>query len=178
MKLSGPGLLFAGRFLITVSISVFVMGLLRVSISSWFSFGKLYFSKNFPFLPICPFYWYRVANSSLLLMLLLSCLSCPTVCDPKHGSPPGSPIPGILQARTLEWVAISFSKAWKWKVKLESLSCVWLLVTPWTAAYQTLPSTGFSRQEYCSGVPLPSPSSLLWSFVLLCCLLWFLHFHF
>ena len=83
--------------------------------------------------------------------------SCPTLCDPIDGSPPGSAIPGILQARTLEWVAISFSNAWKWKVKLKSLSRVWLLVTPWTAANQAPPSMGFSRQEYWSGVPLPSP---------------------
>ena len=82
--------------------------------------------------------------------------SCPTLCDPIDGSPPGSPIPGILQARTLEWVAISFSSAWKWKVKVKSLSCVRLLATPWTAALQALPSMGFSRQEYWSGVPLPS----------------------
>ena len=72
------------------------------------------------------------------------------------GSPPGSPIPGILQTRTLEWVAISFSNAWKWKVKVKSLSRVRLLVTPWTAAYQAPPSMRFSRQEYWSGVPLPS----------------------
>ena len=83
--------------------------------------------------------------------------SCPTLCDPIDGSPPGSPVPGILRARTLEWVAISFSNAWKWKVKVKSLSCVWLSVTPWTAAYQAPPSIGFSRQEYWSGVPLPSP---------------------
>ena len=83
--------------------------------------------------------------------------SCPTLCDPIDGSPPGSPVPGILQARTLEWVAISFSNAWKWKVKVKALSCVWLLATPWTAAYQAPPSMGFSRQEYWSGVPLPSP---------------------
>ena len=82
--------------------------------------------------------------------------SCPTLCDPRDGSPPGSPIPGILQARTLEWVAISFSNAWKWKVKVKSLSRVRLLATPWTAAYQAPPSMGFSRQEYWSGVPLPS----------------------
>ena len=82
--------------------------------------------------------------------------SCPTLCDPIDGSPPGSPVPGILQARTLEWVAISFSNAWKWKVKVKLLSCVRLLVTPWTAAYQAPPSMGFSRQEYWSGVPLPS----------------------
>jgi len=83
--------------------------------------------------------------------------SCLTLCDPIDGSPPGSPIPGILQARTLEWVAISFSNAWKWKVKGKSLSCVWLLATPWTVAHQGSPSMGFSRQEYWSGVPLPSP---------------------
>ena len=73
------------------------------------------------------------------------------------GSLPGSPIPGILQARTLEWLAISFSNAGKRKVKVKSLSHVWLLATPWTAAYQAPPSMGFSRQEYWSGVPLPSP---------------------
>ena len=83
--------------------------------------------------------------------------SCPTLCDPREGSPPGSPVPGILQARTLEWAAISFSNAWKWKLKGKSLSHVWLLATPWTAAYQAPPSMGFSRQEYWSGVPLPSP---------------------
>ena len=82
--------------------------------------------------------------------------SCPTLCDPIDGSPPGSPVPGILQARTLEWVAISFSSAWKWKVKVNLLSRVRLLATPWTAAYQAPPSMGFFRQEYWSGVPLPS----------------------
>ena len=74
--------------------------------------------------------------------------SCPTLCDPAEGSPPGSPIPGILQTRTLAWVAISFSSAWKWKMKVTSLSCVLLLLTPWTAAYQAPPSMGFSRQAY------------------------------
>ena len=83
--------------------------------------------------------------------------SCPTLCDPIDGSLPGSPVPGILQARTLEWVAISFSNAWKWKEKVKSLSRVRLLATPWTAAYQAPPPMGFSRQEYWSGVPLPSP---------------------
>ena len=86
--------------------------------------------------------------------------SCPTLCDPIDGSPPGFPIPGTLQARTLEWVAISFSNAWKWKVKVKSLSSVQLLVTPWTAAYQAPPSMGFSRQEHWSGSPLPSRSLL------------------
>ena len=83
--------------------------------------------------------------------------SCPTLCDPIDGSPPGSPVPGILQARTLEWAAISSSNVWKWKVKVKSLSRVRLLATPWTAAYQAPSSMGFSRQEYWSGVPLPSP---------------------
>ena len=83
--------------------------------------------------------------------------SCLTLCDPIDSSPPGSPIPGILQARTLELVVISFSTAWKWKVKVKSFSRVRLLATPWTAAHQAPPSMGFSRQEYWSGVPLPSP---------------------
>ena len=87
--------------------------------------------------------------------------SCPNLCYPKDSSPPSSPVPGILQARTLEWVAISFSNAWKWKVKVKSLSLVGLLATPWTAAYQAPPSIGFSRQEYWSGVPLPSLMSPL-----------------
>ena len=82
--------------------------------------------------------------------------SCPTLRDPIDSSPPGSPIPGILQARTLEWVAISFSNAWKWKVKVKSLGRVQLLATPRTAAHQAPLSMGFSRQEYWSGVPLPS----------------------
>ena len=79
--------------------------------------------------------------------------SCLTLCNPIDGSPPGSAIPGILQARTLEWAAISFSNAWKWKVKVKSLCRFWLFATPWTAAYQAPPSMGFSRQEYWSGVP-------------------------
>ena len=71
---------------------------------------------------------------------------------------PGFSVHGILQARTLEWVAISFSSARKWKVKVKSLSCVQILATPWTAAYQAPPSMRFSRQQYWSGVPLPSPT--------------------
>ena len=78
---------------------------------------------------------------------------------PHRRQPTRLPVPGILQARTLEWVAISFSNAWKWKVKVKLLSLIWLLATPWTAAYQAPPSMGFSRKEYWSGVPLPS----LWS---------------
>ena len=95
----------------------------------------------------CP--WHYAAAKSLQ--------SCLTLCDPVDGSPPGSPIPGILQARTLEWVAISFSNVGKWKVKVKSLSRVWLFVTPWSA-YQAPPSMGFSRQEYWSGVSSPSPT--------------------
>ena len=87
--------------------------------------------------------------------------SCLTLCDPIDGSPPDSPVPGILQARTLEWVAISFSNAWKWKVKVKLLNCVRLLVIPWTAAYQAPPPMGFSKQEYWSRVPLPSLTCLI-----------------
>ena len=87
--------------------------------------------------------------------------SCLTLCDPIDGRPPGSPIPGILQARTLEGAAISFSNAWNWKVKVKSLSRVQLFTTPWTAACQAPPSMGFSRQEYWNGLPLPSPLVLL-----------------
>ena len=87
--------------------------------------------------------------------------SCSTLCNPIDGSPPGSPVPGILQARTLEWVAIAFSSAWKWKVKVKLLSRVWLLATPWTASCQAPPSMGFSRQEHWSGLPLPSPQYLV-----------------
>ena len=83
--------------------------------------------------------------------------SCLTLCNPIDSSPPGSLVPGILQARILEWVAISFSNARKWKVKVKSPSPIGLLATPWTVAYQAPPSMGFSRQEYWSGVPLPSP---------------------
>ena len=86
--------------------------------------------------------------------------SCPTLCNPIDGSPPCSPVPGILQARTLDWVAISFSNAWKWKVKVKSLSHVWLFTTRWTAAHHAPTSMGFSRQECWSGLPLPSP---LWT---------------
>ena len=82
---------------------------------------------------------------------------CPTLCNPTDGSPSGSSVPGTLQARTLEWVGISFSSAWKWKW---SFSVVSVLVTPWTVAYQDPPSMGFSKQEYWSGVPLPSAFSL------------------
>ena len=97
-------------------------------------------------------------NTAAAGMLLQS---CPTLCNPTDSSPPGSPFPGILQARTLEWVAISFSNAWKWKVKVKSLSRVWLFATPWTSAYHAPPPMGLSRQEYWSGVPLPSLQNVL-----------------
>ena len=100
---------------------------------------------------------FKVYKSSSAKSLQL----CLTLCDPTDGSPPGSPVPGILQERTLEWAAISFSSAWKWKVEVKSLSHVQLLAIPWTAAYQAPPSMGFSRQEYRSGVPLPSLINLL-----------------
>ena len=84
----------------------------------------------------------------------------PTLFDPIDGSPPGSPGPGILQARTLEWVAIAFTNAWKWKVKVKSLSPVRLVATPWTAARQAPPSMGFSRREYWGGSHWPPGESL------------------
>ena len=101
--------------------------------------------------------WVVEVNTAAAAAAAKSLQSCPTLCDPIDGSPPGSPVPGILQARTLEWVAISFSSAWKWKVKVTSVSSVWLLATPWTVAHQAPPSMGFSRQEYWNRVPLPSP---------------------
>jgi len=106
----------------------------------------------------CPLSWW--CHPTISLSAAKSLQSCPTLCDPIDGSPSGSPIPGILQARTLEWVAISFSNAWKWKVKVKSLGHVRLPATPWTTAYQAPPSMGPSRQEYWSGVPLPSPVQL------------------
>ena len=111
--------------------------------------------KDLPWwLPFQTFIWRDISAAAKSLQL------CPTLCDPIDGSPPGSPVPGILQARTLEWAAISFSSAWKWKVKVKSLSLVRPSATPWTAAFQVLPSMGFSRQEYWSGVPLPSPRDI------------------
>ena len=113
------------------------------------------------FLPLRNISWLPSVSQQSVAAAAKSLHLCPTLCDPTDGSPPGSTVPGILQTRTLEWVAISFSNAWKWKNKVKSLSRVWLLATPWTAAHQVPPSMGFSRQEYWSGVPLPSPSSLL-----------------
>ena len=104
--------------------------------------------------PPTPVFWLENRMDCIVLLLL----SRFRLCDHIDGSPSGSPVPGILQARTLERVAISFSNAWKWKVKVKSLSHVRLIATPWTAAHQAPPSTGFSRQEYWSGVPWPSPT--------------------
>ena len=102
----------------------------------------------------------------------LDAQSCPALCDHMDCSPPGFSIHGFSQARTLEWVAISFSNVWKWKVKVKSLSRVRLLVTPWIAAYQAPRSMEFSKQEYWSGVPLPSPTpktlSLRFDWLLVC----------
>ena len=94
------------------------------------------------------------------LLLLLSCFSHVRLCNPIDGSPPGSAVPGILQATTLEWVTISFFNARMWKVRVKSFSHIGLFTTPWTTAYQAPPSMGFSRQQYWLGLPLPSP--LLW----------------
>ena len=98
--------------------------------------------------------WIKIVTATATAAKSLQ--SCPTLCDPIDSSPPGSPFPGIHWARTLEWVATSFSNAWKWKVKAKSLSRVWLSETPWMAAHQASPSMGFSRQEYWSGLPLYS----------------------
>ena len=116
-------------------------------------------------------FWLKFLLVTLLILLAAaaaakSLQSCLTLCDPIDGSQPGSPVPEILQARALEWVAISFSNVWKWKVKVKSLSRVRLFTTPWTAAYQASPSMGFSRQEYWSGVPLPSLILLAIFFIL------------
>ena len=116
--------------------------LLPLKISTWQS------------VPIISIYYHAAAAAKSLEL-------CPTLCNPIDGSPPCSPVSGILQARTLEWVAISFSNTWKSKMKVKSFSRVRLFATPWTAAYQAPLSTGFSRQEYWSGVPLPSPIIIL-----------------
>jgi len=138
--------------LISMCLGVFLLGFilygilcaswtwLTVSFSMLGKFSTIISSKVFSY----PFFFSSAAAAKSLQ-------SCPTLCDPIDGSPPGSPVPGILQARTLEWVTISFSSAWKWKVKVKSLSRVWLLATPWTAAHQAPLSMGFARQEYCSG---------------------------
>ena len=123
-------------------------------IINWPALISYYHPKPIVYFMIHSRIFYAAATAAKLLQL------CPTLCDPIDGSPPDFPASGILQARTLEWVAISFSNAWKWKVKVKLLSCARLSATPWTAAYQAPPSMGFSRQEYWSGVPLPSATGL------------------
>ena len=138
----------------TSSIHMWVCcGVLRIFFSDW---SAMYISISIP-------------------CYAKSLQSCPTLWDPIDGSPLGSSVPGILQARILEWVAISFSSAWKWKVKVKSLSRVRLLATPWTAAHQAPASMGLSRQEYWSGAPSPSPISVprclnYYSFVITWCM--------
>ena len=130
---------------------------------SWFWLGVVFSFRNHPQslahrpMPAMVVWVFVISAAAAAASLQ----SCPNLCDSIDGSPPGSPVPGILQARTLEWVAISFSNAWKWKVKVNSLSPARLLATSWTAAHQAPLSMGFSRQKYWSGLPLPSP---------LCCL--------
>ena len=119
--------------------------------------GRPYRQVRYRIILTLPTAWELPDSTAAAAAAAKSLQSSPTLCDPTDGSPPGSPIPGILQARTLEWVAMSFSNAWKWKVKVKSLSCVQLLATPWTAAHQAPPSLGFSRQEHWSGLPFPSP---------------------
>ena len=114
----------------------------------------------FPFPGDLPNAGIKPISSSSAAAAAKSLQLCPTLCDPIDSSPLGSSVPGILQARILEWVAIFFSKAWKWKVKVKLLSCFWLLATPWSAAYQPPASMEFSRKEYWSGVPLPSPECM------------------
>ena len=132
-----------------------------------FSFITLFFKIFFLFLI---FVYTCLIHPSIALLLLCYAKSlqlCPTRCDPRDSSLPGSPVPGILQAKTLEWVAISFCNAWKWKVKVKSLSHVRPSATPWTAAYQAPLSMGFARQEYWSGLPLPSPCIIVISLLIL-----------
>ena len=132
----------------------------RLLLGKWsmLSLPPFTFRVIFPLLEPC----FPMSSYVKSLQLLLTHFSRVRLCaTPIDGSRPGSPVPGSLQARTLEWVAISFSNAWEWKVKVKSLSRVRLFATPWTAAHQAPPSMGFSRQEYWSGVPLPSPISVL-----------------
>ena len=132
------------------------------SAGGWFCFthyatgNENWIQETFWVCGLCT-WWIRWLRPFQKVPAAKSLQSCPTLCNPIDGSPPGSPVPGIFQARTLEWIAISFSNAWKWKVKVKSLSRARLFATPWTAAHQAPPSMGFSKQEYWSGVPSPSP---------------------
>ena len=120
-----------------------------INIGMHVSFGIMFFSR------------YMLKSGIAAAAAAKSLQSCLTLCDPIDGSPPGSPVPGILQARILEWVAFSSSNVWKWKVKVKSLSRVWLVATPWTAAHQTSPSMRFSRQEWGA---IPSSITCMCSF--------------
>ena len=152
---------------IFIIISILQTRTLRFMDCKWISWSSYYWWLNsvfylFIFTKVCQSYPYLKSirfniEQNPAAAAAKSLQSCPILCDPIDSSPPGSPVPGILQARVLEWVAISFSNAWKWKVKVKSLSCVRLLAIPWTVAYQAPLSMGLSRQEYWSGVPLPSP---------------------
>ena len=154
IKLSSPAL--AGRFFTTKPRGKHSF----IYFCFYFHYSGMWVKKNL------------AAAAAAAAAAAKSLQSCPTLCDPIDGSPPGSSIPGILQARTLEWVAISSSNAWKWKVKVKWLSRVRLFESPWTAAYQAPPSMGFSRQEYWSWVPSPSPESCCSLCLRVFCLCW------
>ena len=156
-------MIFSGRFLGAFILLIVFLSFLYLCLTLILESSPS--SLFLIFLPLCSFFYFlcfmcvcAVLSSSAATAAAKSLQSCPTLCDLIDGSPRGSSVPGILQVRTLEWVAISFSNAWKWKVKGKLLSPVWLSATPWTAAHQASPSMGLSRQEYWSGVPLPSPN--------------------
>ena len=145
--------------LLVTQVGAYVCVCVCIYIYIWKLHIIIYMYKIYTFfwLIVTHIYKYMYISYIYTAAAATSLQSCPTLCDPIDGSPPGSAVPGILQARTPEWIAISFSNAWQWKVKVKSLSRVRLLATPLTAAYQAPPSMGFSRQVYWSGVPLPSP---------------------
>ena len=150
-------------YLLSCVLIVVVAMSLKCCILTWFTVLKTCSWKNKQTnkLMICEnVFFFFFSLKPLAAAAAKSLQSCPTLGDPIDRSPQGSPVPGILQARTLEWVAISFSNAWKWKVKVKSLSHVRIFPTPWTAAHQVPPSMGFARQECWSGVPLPPPKPL------------------
>ena len=130
-------------------MQIFKIKELLRTVFSFYKLAKVHF--------LCLLWWEFLKGVAAAVKSLQS---CPTLCDPIDGSPPGSPILGILQARTLEWVAISFSNAWMWKMKVKLLSYAWLFVTPWIVAHQAPLSMRFSRQEYWSGLPFPSPKGV------------------
>ena len=150
------------------------------SVLSYFHSFSLFFPALVIF-TILSFSSLSSSSASVFLLLVPSAAaaaakslqSCLTLCDPMDGSPPGFPIPGILQARTLEWVAISFSNAWKWKVKVKLFSRVRLFVTPWTVAYQAPLSMDFPGKSTgvgCHCFLRLVPSSVFLSLLLHCSL--------